>query len=140
MGAHNQLVPFAGTGSILTAGKYFYIQEDKVDEKGDNSEACELEAAMKADDEAARKAEEETAPKTETGSKYCFRLLCEHDQVRFSHRIYKVSRMTETGSKYCFRLLCQHDQVRLWHRIYKMSRMTRDRLKIASSFSVNMIS
>ena len=77
-----QLVPFAGTCSILTPGQCFYIQEDKVDEKGDNSEGCELEAAMKADDEATRKAEEETAPKTETGSKYCFRLLCEHDQVR----------------------------------------------------------
>ena len=71
----------------LTPGQYFYIQEDKVDEKGDNSEACELEAAMKADDEATRKAEEETAPKTETGSKYCFRLLCEHDQVRFLHML-----------------------------------------------------
>ena len=106
------IIPFAGTDSILTPGKYFYIQEDKVDEKGDNSEGCELEAAMKADDEATRKAEEETAPKTETGSKYCFRLLCEHDQVRFSHRIYKMLCMTNEKLKILFRLLCDHDQVR----------------------------
>ena len=45
------------------------------------------------------KAEETTAPKTEMGSKYCFRLLCEHDQVRFSHMIYKMSRMTRDRLK-----------------------------------------
>ena len=82
MGAYTNLFLLLAPAQFSHLGQYFYIQEDKVDEKGDNSEGCELEAAMKADDEATRKAEEESAPKTEAGSKYCFRLLCEHDQVR----------------------------------------------------------